>query len=462
MGVESEMERRSLEPSILCADEAIAASFFAEHLARNAIWNLVGYAAPLIVAVLVIPLLIKQLGTTRYGVLSIAWGVVGYFGVFDMGLSNALTKFVAERVGKVPQEQINAIIHTGFVLLLCSSLSAGIILAIISRPLSYTWLNVPQPLREQTCTVFRLFAVALPFVVSLACFRGTLGAYGRFDLINKVQIATGVLSFGLPALVALFSRDLPRIVTAITLCRVGGWLVYLRLCMRVVPGLDFRWRARRMWVRPLTTFGGWMSVCNITDPLFLYSDRLILGALMSVGMVAYYATPFDTIIRLWIIPDALNSAAFPAYAGGLKDDRDRVLMLLERVAHYIFPLILPLVLLVVSFSREILTVWISAPFATHSATVLAWLAIGVFFSSMGRIPWTLLISCRPDLPAKLVLFEAPLYVSILYVMIGHWGLEGAAMAWTLRSTFNCSMVHALTWWTLPGSSRTIRQNLGLL
>jgi O-antigen/teichoic acid export membrane protein len=167
-------------------------------------------------------------------------------------------------------------------------------------------------------------------------------------------------------------------------------------------------------------------------------------------------------MRLWIIPDALNSAAFPAYAGGLKDDRDRVLTLLERVAHYIFPLILPLVLLVVSFAREILTVWISASFATHSATVLAWLAIGVFFSSMGRIPWTLLISCRPDLPAKLVLFEAPLYVSILYVMIRHWGLEGAAMAWTVRSAFNCSMVHALTWWTLPSSSRAIRQNLGLL
>ena len=34
--------------------------------------------------------------------LTIAWGVVGYFGVFDMGLSNAMTKFVAERIGLDP------------------------------------------------------------------------------------------------------------------------------------------------------------------------------------------------------------------------------------------------------------------------------------------------------------------------------------------------------------------------
>src|SRR5579862_1531054 len=60
-----------------------------ELLARNTIWNLVGYATPLLVAVLVIPFLIRDLGTAKYGVLTIAWGIVGYFGIFDMGLSNA-------------------------------------------------------------------------------------------------------------------------------------------------------------------------------------------------------------------------------------------------------------------------------------------------------------------------------------------------------------------------------------
>jgi O-antigen/teichoic acid export membrane protein len=277
-----------------------------------------------------------------------------------------------------------------------------------------------------------------------------------------VQIGMGVLSFAVPTVVALYSPDLAQIVMAITLCRVGGWLVYVYLCVKVVPGLDFGWHARREWVRALVTFGGWMSVCNVTDPVFLYSDRLILGALMSPIAVAYYATPFDTVTRLWIIPDAVNSAVFPVYAAGLEDARERVLVLLERAAHYIFPMILVPVLFVVIFAREILTVWINPQFGAHSATLLAWLAVGVFFSSMGRIPWTLLIAYRPDLPAKLVLFEAPLYVLILYVMIRLWGLQGAAMAYTGRSAFNCSMVHAMTWRTLPGSFRAIRQNIWLL
>ena len=43
-------------------------------------------------------------------------------------------------------------------------------------------------------------------------------------------------------------------------------------------------------VGPLITFGGWMSICNLLDPLFLYSDRMILGVVVSMNAVAFYAT----------------------------------------------------------------------------------------------------------------------------------------------------------------------------
>src|SRR5260370_25107315 len=79
-----EVDREASEASTPLVDGQIAASFRGDLLARNTIWNLVGNATPLIVAVLVIPVLIKHLGTVRYGILTIAWGVVGSFGVFDM------------------------------------------------------------------------------------------------------------------------------------------------------------------------------------------------------------------------------------------------------------------------------------------------------------------------------------------------------------------------------------------
>jgi hypothetical protein len=40
-------------------------------LARNVIWNLIGNGAPILVAVFCIPILIRGLGTDRFGVLAL-------------------------------------------------------------------------------------------------------------------------------------------------------------------------------------------------------------------------------------------------------------------------------------------------------------------------------------------------------------------------------------------------------
>src|SRR5271167_3886211 len=94
-------------------------------LARNAIWNLVGCGAPLLVAVIIIPILIRGLGTAKYGTLAIAWGVVGYFGFLKVGLDFTLAKLVGERVGEGSHEQIHGLIHTGLVLLMLSGLAGS-------------------------------------------------------------------------------------------------------------------------------------------------------------------------------------------------------------------------------------------------------------------------------------------------------------------------------------------------
>jgi hypothetical protein len=47
-------------------------------LARNTIWNLFGQLFPMAVAVVAIPRLVRGLGVARFGVLSLAWIVVGY------------------------------------------------------------------------------------------------------------------------------------------------------------------------------------------------------------------------------------------------------------------------------------------------------------------------------------------------------------------------------------------------
>ena len=61
------------------------------------------------------------------------------------------------------------------------------------------------------------------------------------------------------------------------------------------------------------------------------------------------------------------------------------------------------------------------------------LAIGVLFSSIAPVPWTLLIAAhRPDVLGKLPLVEVSLYFAFPYFAIRYFGLEGAAITWTSR------------------------------
>src|SRR5690242_7908841 len=71
----------------------------APRLAHSSLFNLLGQGLPLVAGVVAIPLLIRGLGTDRFGVLTLAWMVTGYFSLFDLGLGRALTHVVAERIG---------------------------------------------------------------------------------------------------------------------------------------------------------------------------------------------------------------------------------------------------------------------------------------------------------------------------------------------------------------------------
>jgi hypothetical protein len=68
-------------------------------LARNTLLNLAGQVIPLLIGLATIPYIVRGLGTERFGVLAIAWVVLGYFSLFDLGLGRAKTKFVAECLG---------------------------------------------------------------------------------------------------------------------------------------------------------------------------------------------------------------------------------------------------------------------------------------------------------------------------------------------------------------------------
>src|SRR5437660_9026062 len=113
-------------------------------LVRNAVWNFIGSAAPMLVAIFCIPILIRGLGTDRFGVLTLVWAVIGYASLFDLGLGRALTQVVARKLGAGEHHEVPALVWTSLLLMLLLGLIGTVVVVSLSPWLVHRMLPVPS------------------------------------------------------------------------------------------------------------------------------------------------------------------------------------------------------------------------------------------------------------------------------------------------------------------------------
>lgn len=402
-------------------------------LTRNTVINLLGSASPLAIAFFALPVLTRALGTARFGVLTLTWAVLGYVSLFDLGLGRAITKVVAEKIGRGEEQDIGSLVWNSLGIMIVLGV-AGALLVLATAPLLMRHvLQIPAGLEQESLESFYLVGISIPVVTSMAGLRGVLEAKQRFDLVNMLRIPLGAYTLLSPLLVLPFSHSLVPLVAMLLLGRVVAWIAYLRLCYRVIPSLRSPPVIDLSAVRSLVRFGSWITVSNIISPLMVTLDRFVIGAVISVAAVAYYTAPYEAVTKLWLVPGAVTGVLFPAFAAVWVRQDQEVVRLLQQGVKYTFILLFPIVLVIVTLGHEGLTFWLGREYAEHSTEVLQWLAIGVFVNCLGHIPYALIQAVgRPDLTAKLHLLELPFYLAALWWLIGVFGIEGAAVVWAVR------------------------------
>jgi O-antigen/teichoic acid export membrane protein len=403
-----------------------------ELLGRNTLFNFIGQVIPLLVGVVAIPFIVQGLGTERFGLLSLAWVTFGYFSIFDLGLGRATTKFVAEALGKGNEEQVPSVVWTTVTIQAILGIICAFVLAEITPLLVERILKVSSEFIDEAKITFYLLALSVPIVLISGSFRGVLEASQRFDLVNAVNIPISALTFILPLVGLLFGLNLPGIVVLILLAKVGALSSFLAFSLFLVPKL------RKYSVSPflfsrLFSFGGWVTVSSIVAPFLENIDRFIISALMSMTAVAYYSAPYEVVMRLRIIPTSLTMSLFPSFSIlETTENKEKIGKLFIRSVKYI-SLILGVVALFINiFASTILQIWMGSDFALASTSVFQILSLGVLFNSLGYISAALLQGVnRPDLPAKLHLFELPIRISITYFLTKNYNIIGASWSWTL-------------------------------
>jgi O-antigen/teichoic acid export membrane protein len=402
-------------------------------ITKNVIFNLIGLMAPMLAAVFAMPVLISRMGTDKFGILTITWMVLGYFSLFDLGLGRALTQLVSEKLGAGKEHEIPMLVWTSLALMGVLGLVGTLVLAGIAPWLAYKVLKVPEALRDETLGVLYLLSFSIPVVIITLGLRGILEAKQHFFITNAVRLPLGILTFLGPLFVLSFSNSLVAVTSVLIISRLIAFLAYLFFCFYFMPALRSGFKLQRSAVGSLIRFGGWMTISNFISPLMVYLDRLLIGVLISVTAVAYYATPWEVVTKLLLIPGALASVLFPAFSASFAQDIKLTTKLYRRGLKFIFLLLFPATLFVVTFAKDGLMIWLGADFSDNSFRVLQLLAIGTLFNGIASIPFAFIQGIgRPDVTAKFHVMEVLLYLPCAWWMINKYGINGAAFAWMLR------------------------------
>lgn len=401
-------------------------------LSANMVWNMLGMGLPVLVAVATIPALIHRMGEDRFGVLTIAWLIFGYFSIFDMGLHRALTQLVSKALGMGDRGTVTPLFWTALTLMgLAGMLGGGAV--VLVTPWLVGWIQMPEAIAEETRGAFYLMALGMPVLTATAGLRGMLEAHQKFLPVACVQLWHGVWTFAGSLAVALWNPSLTWVVGGLIAGRVVTVGVYFVLATRAAPQVWERVAPSRSVLRPLLTYGGWMTLTHAVVPWVLYGDRLIIGAVISAEAVTLYVTPAEMVVKLLLIPSALIGVLFPAFAATYRTDLSQTRRLFRLGLKLIYLSFLPVAILGVALAPEALRLWLDASFEQRSSVVLKLLFIGVFLNGTGILFSSLVQGMgQPWITALVYCVELPVFGALTWWLTGQYGIEGAAVAWASR------------------------------
>lgn len=397
---------------------------------KHTLYNLMGSLLPLALSLITIPVYIHLIGESRYGVLAVAWLLLGYFGLFDLGLGRATAQRIAAQANCSAASRAQT-----FWTALTMNGALGALGGLIIWPVALYFFgyvfSIEQTLRPELNSAIPWLILAVPLATVTGVLGGALQGRAQFFELNVISVFSTILTQLFPLLVAwLHGPDLACLLLAVILARLISMFVLFWRCSHHV----FSGQPRiisHMLAKDLLQFGGWVTITALVSPIMTILDRFLIGALLGAKSVTHYTVPFQLSERTTILSSSMSSALFPRLAAVTEEEGRQ----LGRVAiNSLAVIITPAMIFGMFLMKPFLHIWLDLEFANTATLSGEILLIGFWVKSFSNVPYAQLQAAkRPGVVAKCHLIEVLPYLAALYVGLNFFGLAGAAAVFGIRT-----------------------------
>lgn len=336
----------------------------------GAIISYIGLAINIIVGLIYTPWMINTIGKADYGLYTLALSVISLF-VFDFGIGQAVTRFIAKYLAEGDQEKANNCLGLVYKLYLYIDIFIFLLLAGI-----YFFIpDIYKELSSDEIEKFKIIYIAVAFFSVLSFpfipVNGVLTANEKFiqlklcDLAHKLIIvftmtACLLLGYGLYALVWV------NIIAG--LLTIGFKLYFIKRDTQTSVNLQYKNKAE---FREILGFSGWVTIRSLAERLIFTVSPSILGIVSGSVEIALFGIVNVLEGYVFSFAGALNGLFLPRVSQIAADPNSDIFPLMVKVGRLLYLVIGLIIIGFIAVGNEFIDVWLGTSYETvYFSTVL--------------------------------------------------------------------------------------------
>jgi len=329
-------------------------------IAKNAIYNVMAFSINLAVTFLLVPLMLRYLGATGFGVFAIVRVFVSYASLGDLGLNSTVTKYVAEYSATNRIDAIERVLKAAFVLYAAVAVVLLLLALLFQQLILDLFFSTSGDAAGDV--LFVLYGSLIIFGVNMifSILPNALAGIQRMDLTNSV-IALYSLVNGVSMYVALVAGwGLRGLVWANALSTIvaiaANWILFSRYMGHV---RFFGSKITRQDLRQLIGFSKHIFTVAVATNIHQHFDKLLLSSFLNLNIVAAYEIGSRIVQQVRTIPVLMLNPLLPAASEFHAQDRSENLKeLYLRSMKYLLAMSVPLMGCTGLFAVPFVKVWL--------------------------------------------------------------------------------------------------------
>ena len=321
-----------------------------------------GNAWAMVVAAVSLPLLLRGLGPTEFGLwvlLQTFYAITGWFSLADIGLGVATTRAVADRAAQNDEHGLARVVSSALGIYVVLGVMGALLLGSVGAAVLPSVFNAPARLRPAVEAALLLFAfqalLDLLTAATMACLEGLqrMDLSRAIDAIRRttVAVATAVVAMQVGGLRAVAAASLAASAAGTI---AGAVLLHRHLGVHLTT-------PNRLEARALIGYGRSVGLLNATGVLHRTMDRFIVGAVFNPAAVTLIEIAIQVQNAASAVLAASSYAVIPSAAWlRARGDARALRELVLRGTKYSLLVTMPLVMGGIVLAAPLVRVWVGA------------------------------------------------------------------------------------------------------